>query len=202
MDTLTPLLAFVLASAAIEATPGPNMTYLAVLSMTRGRAAGFSAVAGVALGLLVIGLIAGLGAATLITQVPWAYQTLRYGGALYLIWLAYQTWRGVQDEEPERMNTRYFRDGLITNLLNPKAALFYIAVLPQFISSPDAARWQFPILVLIYVTVATTIHLMIVMASAKAQTFLGASSRVTMVRTISAIALCVIAGWVLWSTRI
>jgi threonine/homoserine/homoserine lactone efflux protein len=81
----SPLMAFVLTSFIIEMTPGPNMAYLAVLGASRGRLAGFSAVLGVALGLALLGVAAGLGAGSLILDNPVAYETLRWAGAIYLL---------------------------------------------------------------------------------------------------------------------
>src|SRR4029079_13927604 len=89
----SPLIAFVLTSLLIEMTPGPNMAYLAVLGASRGRLAGFSAVLGVALGLALLGVAAGLGAGSLILNNRLAYEILRWAGAVYLCWLAYDSWK-------------------------------------------------------------------------------------------------------------
>src|SRR5215510_14016060 len=89
----SPLIAFGLTSFVIEMTPGPNMAYLAVLGASRGRLAGFSAVLGVALGLALLGGAAGLGAGSLILNHHAAYEILRWAGALYLCWLAYDSWK-------------------------------------------------------------------------------------------------------------
>jgi threonine/homoserine/homoserine lactone efflux protein len=78
----SPIASFVLTSLVVEMTPGPNMTYLAVLGASRGRIAGFSAVLGVALGLALLGIAVGLGAGSLILDYPLAYETLRWAGAL------------------------------------------------------------------------------------------------------------------------
>ena len=80
----SPLIAFVLTSLIIEMTPGPNMAYLAVLSASRGRLAGFFAVLGVALGLALLGIVVGLGAGSLILNNRLVYESLRWAGALYL----------------------------------------------------------------------------------------------------------------------
>ena len=130
--------AFVLASALIELTPGPNMAWLAIVGATEGRRPAYAAVAGVALGLAVIGLAAALGVAALVTTSPALYSGLRWGGVVYLLWLAWDSWRDVDGEAEARIAGRrlalYFRRGLVTNLLNPKAAVFYVAVLPGFTS--------------------------------------------------------------------
>jgi threonine/homoserine/homoserine lactone efflux protein len=132
------LLSFALAATLIELTPGPNMAYIAILSIQSGRRAGLSAVAGIALGLLGAGLAAALGLAALIDVFPPVYNVLRWAGVLYLLWLAWEGWRGSKGSPVEAGRIGwgqavYFRRGLITNLLNPKAYLFYIAVLPRFV---------------------------------------------------------------------
>ncbi len=158
------LAGFALTSLIIELTPGPNMAYLAMIAATEGRRPGYAAVAGVALGLAVVGLIAAFGLATAITAQPVLYQTLRWGGVGYLLWLAWDGWRDADAalEHAARGSTllRYFRRGLVTNLLNPKAAVFYIAVLPGFLPA-EAAVAQAVALSATYVAVATGVHLAI-----------------------------------------
>ena len=88
------MLAFLLASLLIELTPGPNMTWLAALGASRGRTAALAAVAGIALGLAFAGAVAGIGLSALIASQPWLIDGLRWAGALYLLYLAYDAWRG------------------------------------------------------------------------------------------------------------
>ena len=76
-----------------QLTPGPNMAYLAILSLNRGRLAGAAAVAGVALGLALLGVGAALGLGSLVARVDWLYEALRWGGVLFLLWLAFDNWR-------------------------------------------------------------------------------------------------------------
>jgi threonine/homoserine/homoserine lactone efflux protein len=89
----TGLPAFVVASALIELTLGPNMAWLALVAATDGRRPGFAAVAGVALGLGLIGIAAAFGLAALIAAKPALYDALRWGGVIYLLWLAWDGWR-------------------------------------------------------------------------------------------------------------
>ena len=163
------LIAFILTSVAIELTPGPNMAYLAILSLNRGRLAGAAAVAGVALGLALLGVGAALGLGSLIARVDWLYEALRWGGVMFLLWLAFDNWRdarrpiGTIAESTELAEA--FRQGLVTNLLNPKAALFYTAVLPNFLE-PERQGWeQSALLTAVYVLVATLIHAVVVLAA-------------------------------------
>src|SRR5262249_23047856 len=168
MDGLNPLLAFALTALVIEITPGPNMTYLAALSLSSGMRTGFAAVGGIALGLTTYGVVAAFGLAAVIDNSPLLYGLLRWGGVLYLLWLAWGGLAGQAGGSSETVNTHErpwaaFRRGLITNLLNPKAAVFYVAVLPEFVR-PDAGSVasQTLVLSLIYVAIATLIHAVIV----------------------------------------
>lgn len=95
--TLGTLSAFAVTCLVIELTPGPNMAYLAILSATKGRRAGFAATLGVALGLSIVGLAAVLGFTALIANSRMLYVILRWGGVVYLLWLAYEGWYGEED---------------------------------------------------------------------------------------------------------
>lgn len=201
-------LSFIITCTVIELTPGPNMAYLAVLSASDGRKAGFAATLGIALGLLVVGIAAALGVAALISSSALAYQALRWGGILYLFYLAYDGWR---DEEVETSagkaahakpdNAKFFKRGLIVNLLNPKAAVFYVAILPSFILPESALTMQAVILTITYVVIATMIHSAIVMMAGAAQAFMMDARRRLIVRRVLSAALAVIAIWFAWETR-
>ena len=204
--SLQTLLAFVLTSALIEMTPGPNMTWLAIVAVTEGRKPGFAAVAGVALGLAGIGLAAALGLAALIAASPLSYQFLRWAGVLYLLWLAWDGWRGPggtadgPDADAMRLAIQ-FRRGLITNLLNPKAAVFYVAVLPGFLDPVAPVLGATLTLTLIYVAVATAIHAGIVAAAGTARSWLEHPAREQAVRRVLSAGLALVALWFAWKTR-
>jgi threonine/homoserine/homoserine lactone efflux protein len=200
------LLAFVLLSTVIELTPGPNMAYLAVVAATEGRRPGYAAVGGVALGLAAVGIAAALGLAAMINASPAAYQTLRWAGVLYLLYLAWDGWRGDGDStgfaRPGSDLALYFRRGLITNLLNPKAAIFYVAVLPGFVTPGGPVLAETVILSLAYVIVATLIHGGIVTLAGAARELLEDPRREAIVRRALSVALALIAVWFAWKTRI
>lgn len=197
-----PLLSFTLASIIIELTPGPNMTYLALVSAAEGRRTGFAAVAGVALGLAVIGLAAALGLAELISASPAAYELLRWGGILFLLYLAWEGWRDGGDGAliAEKDALRYFYRGLVTNLLNPKAAIFYVAVLPTFVDPARPLLPQTLTLTLVYVAVATLIHALVVVLAGAATPFLTDPRREGLARRLLSALLAVVALWFAWST--
>ncbi|MGL4279461.1 MAG: LysE family translocator, partial [Albidovulum sp.] len=154
--------AFVLTATLIELTPGPNMAWLALVAATEGRRPGYAAVAGVALGLALIGVAAAFGLAGMIAATPALNQVLRWGGVLYLLWLAWDGWRdagdGAGNGDGSVTLARAFRRGLITNLLNPKAAVFYVAVLPGFTDPGAPVLGETLTLTAAYVAVATLIH--------------------------------------------
>lgn len=127
--------AFILAMALVELTPGPNLAYLALLSAGRGWRAGLQAVAGITVGLSAYLLITLFG----LTRTPLHSATglnlLRWAGIAYLLWLAWDSVRGSADFRPGPIPAHgLFVRGLLANLLNAKAAIFYLALLPTFIN--------------------------------------------------------------------
>jgi threonine/homoserine/homoserine lactone efflux protein len=133
------LLAFALVALGMALTPGPNMVYLISRSICQGRVAGLISLGGVALGFVIYMLSAAFGITALLIAVPFAYDTLRFGGALYLLYLAWQAIkpggrspfqvRALPVDSPRKL----FTMGFVTNLLNPKIAVLYLSLLPQFI---------------------------------------------------------------------
>jgi threonine/homoserine/homoserine lactone efflux protein len=197
------LLGFALAVLIIEVTPGPNMAWLAVLSAGTGRRAGLSAVAGIALGLLVIGAAAGLGLAALITAAPALYEVLRWGGVLFLVYLAVEGWREAGETSPAQLpngSLKHFSRGFLINALNPKAALFYVAVLPEFIDPARNLPLQAALLTLLSVIIATIIHAAIVLAAAPARALVSDPQRLKTLRRVLSALLVVIAIWLFFET--
>lgn len=207
MDMLSPvtILSFITTCVIVELTPGPNMAYLAILSASEGRRYGFAAVAGVALGLLVVGCAVAMGVATLVNQSALAYQTLRWGGVVYFFWLAWDGWKSsdnikAQNDQDTIKATLFFKRGLITNLLNPKAAIFYIAILPNFMTASDHVQAQALFLTTIYVCVASVIHIIIVTLAGTARKFLDNPDHRRWARRILSLSLAGVAIWFAWST--
>jgi threonine/homoserine/homoserine lactone efflux protein len=139
MPTILHLLAFGAVALGMVLTPGPNMVYLISRSITQGPIAGFISLGGVALGFVFYMLCAAFGITALVMAVPYAYDSLRFAGAIYLLWLAWQALKpgGRSPFEvkalPRDGALRLFSMGLLTNLLNPKVAVLYLSLLPQFI---------------------------------------------------------------------
>ena len=140
MITSTFFLVFIGAALLMALTPGPNMIYLISRSLCQGRAAGIMSWFGVVLGFTVHMICAAVGLTALFMAVPLGYELLKLAGALYLLWLAWQAVRPSSRSPFEARNLpaeprhKLFLMGLLTSVLNPKVAIFYLSVLPQFIS--------------------------------------------------------------------
>ncbi|WGF90140.1 LysE family translocator [Marinivivus vitaminiproducens] len=153
MPDLHTLILFAAASTALAVTPGPDMVLIASRSLGHGRRAGFATLMGVLSGVCCHALAVALGLAQLFLVVPAAYDAVRFAGAAYLLVLA---WQAIRSETSALApvpggqampHGRMFRQGLITNLLNPKVALFIIALFPQFVR-PEAGPVALQVLVL------------------------------------------------------
>ncbi|MDV7083072.1 LysE family translocator [Rhodococcus sp. IEGM 248] len=163
-------------------TPGPNMVYLVSRSITQGRAAGLVSLAGVALGFLCYLAAATLGISAVFSVVPQAYTALKLAGACYLGWLAWQALRpgGHTPFAPARTllprdsSVRLLLMGLTTNLLNPKIAVMYLALIPQFVHPGAGPVWlQSLLLGTVQIVVALTVNALIVCVAGTVATFLS-----------------------------
>jgi threonine/homoserine/homoserine lactone efflux protein len=193
------LFSYVVTCIAIELTPGPNMAYLSLLSAERGRAAGLFAVCGVTLGLALLGGLAALGVGEFVVGQPMLYEALRWAGIVYLLYLAYDAWadaqRPVEELDARQRGWQSFRRGLINNLLNPKAALFYITVMPNFVVLGRPVLGQTIMLGAIYVAVATAIHAGVVLLASSVQPLLTQASNRRVMGGVFAALLLAVALW-------
>lgn len=172
MPTPQNLALFAAASVLLALTPGPNLLYLVSRTLCQGRRAGVVSLAGTSLGFVFHVCAAALGLSAIFLTVPVLYDVLRYAGAAYLLWLAWDALRsgggGVFAPRPLPPDTpgRLFRMGLVTSVLNPKVAMFYLALSPQFI---DAARGsvlaQGLVLGLLQIVISSTSDLLFVLAA-------------------------------------
>ncbi len=180
------------------------MTYLAVLSLVEGRRAGLAMVAGIVLGLLVIGILAAFGVSAFVAESKFVFALLRWFGVLYMLWLAYDIWSGgepsVHHDGQSQPIRDYFGRGFITNVLNPKAAVFYVAVLPTFVEPSRPVLHQTLVMSVAYAGVATIVHTMIVLLASTMRPLLQDADRMRMTRRLLAISLLFVAVWLLWST--
>ena len=177
------------------------MTYLALVSARDGRRAGAATVAGIALGLAVVGAVAALGVASLVQSSAAIYEALRWSGVLFLLYLAWEGWRRDGETAPGERFTSHFAKGLFTNLLNPKAAIFYVSAPPTFIDEASDATRQALALTTIYVAVATTIHAAIVVLAGAIELYLSNPTRKKVARRVLSGLLAAVAIWFAWSSK-
>jgi threonine/homoserine/homoserine lactone efflux protein len=200
------VLEFILTVLLLELTPGPNMAYLATLTLDRGRRAGLLATAGVAAGLSVHAIVAALGLGVLISQAPMIYNLLRWSGVAYLLYLAWETWQsnGKTQSDMAAASSSLFWRGFFSNVFNPKSILFFMSVVPGFIqhdSGGSGLLLQAARLGAIYIAIATSLHTSIVLLAGQLRSLLIAGARQTSIRRILSLALVLVAVWLAWSTR-
>jgi len=179
----TAVLGVALVELGMALTPGPNMVHLASRSIGQGTRAGLTALAGTAVGFLVYLVAAALGFAALFTAVPTLFVVVKVAGAIYLGYLAWEMLRpgGRSVFDPAEVApmrpARLFGMGLVTNLLNPKIALLYAALLPQFID-PSRPVWsQFLVLGGVQIVIGVTVNGLVVLGAARLAGMLRGRSR-------------------------
>jgi threonine/homoserine/homoserine lactone efflux protein len=169
-----------LVALALVLTPGPNMLYLVSRTITQGRRAGIVSLGGVALAFVVYLTATNLGLSAVFVEVPDLYVAVKLAGAAYLAWLAFTTLRpgGVSPfaprELPRDTPRRLFGMGFVTNLLNPKIAILYLSLIPQF-ERPSAGHivLQGFALGAVQIAVSLTVNLGIVLAAGQIAQFLA-----------------------------
>ena len=181
MPSTTNLALFALASALLAFTPGPNLLYLVSRTLCQGRSAGLISLAGTTSGFLFYAVSAALGLTAVFVAIPVLYDAVRWAGAAYLLWLAWDALRphgsgglfARRDLPPMRPAVLY-RTGVLTSILNPKVALFYLALFPQFV---DPARGsvlvQSLVLAAIQIVIGVVSDGIFVLAAARAARWLA-----------------------------
>lgn len=165
---------------AMVLTPGPNMLYLVSRSVSQGRTAGLVSLGGTVVGFLVYLTVSSLGLAAVFVAVPQLFLTVKAVGACYLLWLAWKVVRpgGISVFDPTRLPSdpkrKLFLMGLTTNLLNPKAALMYASLIPQFID-PAQGRIVLQSLALgsIQIAVSTCVNALLIAVAGAAAVYLA-----------------------------
>lgn len=150
---------FLAAGILLNVAPGPDTAFILGSSIAQGRKAGIASAFGIAVGSIVHTLAAALGLSAFLATTAWAFTALKWGGGAYLIFLGVQMivhpTRARAIEMPKTRNGgRAFRQGVLTNVLNPKVALFFLAFLPQFIE--PAAPAKVPAFILLGLTFVVT----------------------------------------------
>ena len=156
---MTTLVLFALATLILTATPGPGVMYVAARTLSQGRRAGFASMFGIESGEVVWLVAAATGVAALLAASVSALTVLRFAGAAYLIYLGVQRWRNAEipaTPSPAGLG-RIFAQGFVTQILNPKVAVFFVAFLPQFLNPAQPIAPQVAVLGVVYVTVAIAV---------------------------------------------
>ena len=161
------LILFAIATFLLTVSPGPGVLYVTARSVSQGRRAGFVSMFGIEAGEIVWIAAAATGVAALLAASESALDVLRYAGAAYLIYLGVQRWREVdQPAAPERTSVpAMFAQGLLTQLVNPKVAVFFVAFLPQFLDPTRAVASQVAALGLVYIAIAVAVDTCYVLAA-------------------------------------
>ncbi len=169
---------FLTAALALNLAPGPDMLYVSTRSLTQGRRAGIISAFGIAAGSVVHTVLIASGLAALLHAVPIAYDIVRYAGAAYLIWLGIQALRsdGTNALSLSLLPANewaIFRQGMITNLLNPKVALFFLAFLPQFTDpTRGSVAWQIVLLGCLFNISGTIVNVAVACLASSARRWL------------------------------
>ncbi|MEV0224590.1 LysE family translocator [Streptomyces sp. NPDC050704] len=180
MVELSGILGVVMVALGMVLTPGPNMIYLVSRSITQGRRAGIVSLGGVAIGFMVYLLAANLGLSVVFLAVPELYFAVKLAGAAYLAYLAWNALKpgGVSvfapQDVPHDSPRKLFTMGLMTNLLNPKIAIMYLSLIPQFIDLDKGhVLLQGLLLGSIQIVVSVAVNLAIVLAAGAIAVFLA-----------------------------
>jgi len=179
MIPLNDLLLFTLAALILVISPGPNMIYLISRSITQGRGAGIISLAGVICGFLFHIILVSFGLTAVLFAIPFAFNILKTLGVAYLLYLAYQAIKPngqnifeIKNDLPVDKSGKLFIIGFLTNVLNPKVAVFYLSFFPQFIKPAyGSIMTQSLQLGITQVIVSFTINFTIVLTAAKVASF-------------------------------
>lgn len=172
MPDVASIIAFALVSLGMVLSPGPNMLYLVSRSISQGPRAGLVSLGGVATGFVIYMLLAAFGITAMLMAVPFAYDALRLAGAAYLLYLAWQAIRRGGDAPfavralPADPPARLYAMGLATSLLNPKIAVMYLSLLPQFIEpARGSVLGQSLVLGCVQIAVSVTVNALIAVSA-------------------------------------
>lgn len=176
-------LTFLVAALALNFAPGPDMLYVIGRSLGQGKRAGVVSALGIFCGCLVHILAAAVGVAALLRSSPVAFNVVRYAGAGYLVYLGARMLLSKDSPlaadslpRPEALG-KIFYQGVITNVLNPKVAMFFLAFLPQFVNPKGVVVLQIAALGLIFNTGGTLVNLAVALAAGRMGDRLRRSTR-------------------------
>jgi threonine/homoserine/homoserine lactone efflux protein len=183
MPATTNILLFMIAALTLNITPGLDMMYVIARSTNQGRAAGIASAFGITGGSLLQTLAVAFGLSGLLLAVPLAYDVVKFGGALYLIYLGIRTLLSRQHTITEAKveqasQWKIFTQGVFTNVLNPKVAIFYLAFLPQFVDTKQGHIWlQILFLGLLFNISATIVNSVVALMASSLSTWLKSRAK-------------------------
>jgi threonine/homoserine/homoserine lactone efflux protein len=207
MPAFHSLALFLVAGLALNLTPGPDMLYVAARGASEGRGAGIVSALGIGVGTLVHIALVAAGLAALLAAVPVAHLALRLGGAAYLVYLGVRALRaspgsgGGADLAPAPLGA-IFRQGVITNVLNPKVALFFLAFLPQFVD-PSRGRPAFQVVVLglLFDVSGTLVNLAVAIGSSRVAARLRQGRTARLVQRVTGALFIALGARLAWGAR-
>lgn len=175
------MIAFAAVALGMVCAPGPNMIYLISRSVTQGKVAGMISLFGVMLAFVVYIVATMMGLSALFLTVPILYSMIKWAGAVYLLWLAWKAIRPGSSRnilEPQSLAIespkKLFMMGFMTNLLNPKAAVLYVSLLPQFIDpTRGSVLGQSATLGLLQISISFIVNLLIVLVASQVVSWFG-----------------------------
>jgi threonine/homoserine/homoserine lactone efflux protein len=183
MPSLETLITFTIICVLLGLSPGPSNLYVMARSVAQGLQAGMVAAFGLATGGLVHVLAAVLGLSVLFTTMPVLYTDVKLVGAAYLIWLGISSWRKHDAVNPAGTRSglkspgRIYRESIIVEITNPKTALFFIALLPQFVDPAlGPVSWQLLVLGVVITLTAIPCDLLVALFSSQAARWLAHTS--------------------------
>jgi threonine/homoserine/homoserine lactone efflux protein len=199
-------LLFLAAALVVAITPGPGIFYIVARTLAGGRTEGLASSVGLGLGGLVHVFGGAFGISALVMASAEAFTLLKIAGALYLIWLGLNTWRGARIVEPAEVQTtgvrRAFREGIVVEALNPKTAAFFLAFIPQFVDPSANVAAQFIVLGLISVALNTSADLVVTYWAARARAgFARRPTFLTRMRQASGAIMCGLGATLLLARR-
>jgi threonine/homoserine/homoserine lactone efflux protein len=166
------ILLFIIAGLTLNVTPGPDMMFIITRSVSEGSRSGIVSAFGIAAGSIIHTLAAAFGLSTLLLAVPTAYEIIKYAGAAYLLYLGFKILVNRQNQEvcselkPVKMRSVFFQ-AMLTNIFNPKVALFFIAFLPQFVNTGSDITFQLIFLGLLFNLNGTIINIIAAVTSGR-----------------------------------
>ena len=180
MFDISLLQSYIIIALSMSASPGPNMMYLISRSISQGSAAGFVSMLGVQTATIIFVALSAIGVSALIIAIPFAFEIMKFCGAFYLLYLAYQaihpkTKSVFEVRHLDKDNAwKLYSMGFFTNILNPKAMILFISILPQF-TNPKLGHLysQFAALGAIQIAASLLINGMVILSAAKVASFLN-----------------------------